>query len=247
MRLGLRLTAATFALGLQVSAQTSGTITGYVIDAKTKKPLQFAHAVVKDTRYGGIIDSIGYFEIKGLPVGTYALEFRHVGYKTKYRVVNVHVGETVELKIELEQEAIMLPEITVTDTAQIERLVHQYPGSTVITRQMLLNIETHSTAEAVRILAPRFDVSTERSSARRTPRNPRAISTEIRNIVLFIDGRRIHPSGDDVLTDPNWLDKYVSIEEIELMVIHRGDNAWIRAGRRGERLDWLIEIQRKKP
>lgn len=229
-----------------IEAQTSGSILGQVVDQATMKPLPGANVVVKDTRYGAAADSNGYFEMRNIPPGTYAVEFRHVGYKTKYRIVDLRSAGQIELTVGLEQEAIPLPEVTITDTVNIERLLHQYPRGQVITSKMLLETQAQSLTAALRILAPRLDVSVERSPTRRRPINPRMVLMEMRNILLLIDGRRIYPSGDDIMSDPNWLDKYIDINEVESMVIHRGDDAWIRAGRRGERLDWLLEIKRKK-
>lgn len=246
MSTGRRLLVLVFLGVCRVEAQTSGTILGRVTDAVTMKPLPGANVVVKETRFGAPTDSSGYFAIEGIPAGTYIVEFRYVGYKTKYRVVNVTAEAKVELMVGLEQEAIPFPEITVTDTADIDRLLHQYPRSQLITSRMLLETQTQSLSAAIRVLAPRFDLSLERSATRRRLANPRAIPMEVRNVLLMIDGRRIHPSGDDMMSDPNWLDKYVDINEVESIIIHRGDDAWIRAGRRGERLDWLLEIKRKK-
>lgn len=246
MNTGRRLLVLVF-LGVGgIEAQTSGSILGQVVDQATMKPLPGANVVVKDTRYGAAADSNGYFEMRNIPPGTYAVEFRHVGYKTKYRIVDLRSAGQIELTVGLEQEAIPLPEVTITDTVNIERLLHQYPRGQVITSKMLLETQAQSLTAALRILAPRLDVSVERSPTRRRPINPRTVPMEMRNILLLIDGRRIYPSGDDIMSDPNWLDKYVDINEVESMVIHRGDDAWIRAGRRGERLDWLLEIKRKK-
>jgi hypothetical protein len=247
MNTGRRFLVLVF-LGIgAVEAQTGGVISGRVLDAATKTPLPAANVVIKDTRYGAPSDSNGYFEIKDVPPGTYVIEFRYVGYKTRYRVVVVQEGAIVELNIELEQAAIPLPEVTVIDTAQVERLLHQYPRSQVITRGMLLETEARTVSSALQILAPRFDLAATRSSFRRTPRNPRDVPMQVRNILLLIDERRIYPTGDEIMNGPQWLDRYITIDEIEFIALHRGDDAWIRAGRRGERLDWLIEIKRRKP
>jgi len=247
MNTGRRFLVLVFLGVSAVEAQTGGTILGRVLDHATMKPLPGANVVVKDTRYGAPADSSGYFEIRGVPPGTYVIEIRYVGYKTRYRVITVQESDAVELKVELEQEAIPLPEVTVTDTAQIERLLHQYPRSQVITRGMLLETEARSVSTALQILAPRFDLTTTRSSFRRTPRNPREVPMQVRNILLMIDERRIYPTGDEIMNDPQWLDRYVTIDEIELVALRRGGDAWIRAGGRGEQLDWLIEIRRRKP
>jgi hypothetical protein len=207
--------------------------------------------VVKETRYGAPADSNGYFEIRDIPPGTYAVEFRYVGYKTKYRVVDVTTGGRVEVMVSLEQEPIKLPEVTVTDTAQVDRLRHLYPESTFLTRAMLLETKATRLSEALQVLVPRMDLSYQRLTVRTRPRAGvgAGLPSIVRNILIIIDGKRIYPTGEDIANNPYWLDSYVDLDEVETIVIHRGENAWVREGRRRmppEPLDWLIEITRKR-
>lgn len=246
MNTGRRLLVLVF-LGIgEVEAQTGGSILGQVVDQATMKPLPGANVVVKDTRYGAPADSNGYFEIKDIPPGTYAVEFRHVGYKTKYRIVNVTAGSRVELMVGLEEEPIKLPEVTVTDTARLDRLRHLYPESTFLTRAMLLETKATRLTEALQVLVPKIDLAMQRQAARLRPSRGGRLPDLVRNVLIIIDERRIHPSGEDISGNPYWLDHYVDLDEVETMTIHEGNSAWIRAGRRGERLDLLIEITRRK-
>jgi hypothetical protein len=231
----------------QAVAQHGGTVYGTITDAATKDPLPLATALVRDTGFGAVADSNGFFEVGRIPPGTHVVEFRHVGYKTKFRVVNLGEGAAIEINIDLEQEPILLDEVTVTDTARIDRLLHQFPGSILITGSMLVETNARGVTEALQYLAPRFDVSSVRQRAQTRPQRGQRIPMQVRNILVMIDDLRIYPDAQEIYDSPYWLDKLIDINEIESMVIHRGDNAWIRAGRRGERLDWLVEIRRKKP
>lgn len=228
------------------NAQTGGIVKGTAMDAATTRPLPLANVVVKGTRYGAAADSSGYFEIKGIPPGVYVLEFRHVGFKTKFRVLNLAEGEEITMDINLDQEPISLPEVTVTDTADIDRLMHLSPGSLVVTRKMLLDTKETDLTHALKAVAPRYDLSITRQIGE-IRRRPDRIPGRVSNVLILIDGHRIHPTGDDFYSDYNWLDNYISLDEVETIVIHRGDNAWMRAGRRGARLDFLIEVTRRRP
>jgi hypothetical protein len=243
---GLGLVIATLVPAAEFRAQTGGVIHGTIVDAATKRPLPLATAIVKDTRFGAAADSSGRFRITGVPPGMYVVEFRHLSYKTKFRVANVVEGETIELQMELDSEAIPLSEITVVDTVRLDRLIHKFPGSLLLTRDMLLEASPSSLTEALQQLAPRYDLFTARQRGRTRPSRGAVTPMLVRNILIVIDNVRIYPDAQEMQDSPYWLDKLVDVQEIEMMVIHRGDNAWLRAGRRGERLDWLVEIQRRK-
>lgn len=70
----------------QIFAQTGGTASGTVIDAKDKSPVDFASVVVKKasdstTVSGASTATDGSFKIKNLPPGKYRLTVGFVGYK----------------------------------------------------------------------------------------------------------------------------------------------------------------------
>jgi hypothetical protein len=132
-------------------------------------------------------------------------------------------------------EPVQMKEIVVTDSAYLERFRHQYPGSKVFTRDLIEETKAISLTEALRTLAPQISLYNVRAKSRRTFSPPR--------ITLLIDERIIAPSIIDGYDDLNWLDKYIEPQEIEYMIIHKGANAWIRAGKRGQIVDYVIEIR----
>ena len=58
-----------------------GIITGRVADQATQAPLIGANIIVKNTTLGGISNTDGTFVIPGVPVGSYTLECRYLGYE----------------------------------------------------------------------------------------------------------------------------------------------------------------------
>ncbi|HQG47374.1 MAG TPA: TonB-dependent receptor, partial [bacterium] len=60
-----------------------GTIQGLVIDQETQTPLIGANIIIKSTPLGGISDTAGRFSIPQVPVGTYVLECRYLGYESQ--------------------------------------------------------------------------------------------------------------------------------------------------------------------
>jgi len=72
-----------------VLAQTTGSVSGTVLDGATRAPLKGATATLHDPgdsavrRLGGLSDSAGVFRIEGVPVGRrLRLEVRYVGYES---------------------------------------------------------------------------------------------------------------------------------------------------------------------
>jgi len=87
-----------------------GTISGYVIDAKTKEPLAGANVLVAETQIGAATDENGNFVINNAPLGTQLVKAVFIGYQD--RVISdvfIGPGDVVNLKIEL------MPEIFETD------------------------------------------------------------------------------------------------------------------------------------
>lgn len=211
-------------------AQTGATVKGFVFDAATKRPLPLANILLKETAHGGAADSSGYFEIKGIPPGTYVVEFTHIGYRSRLRAISLIYGDTIELTIGLDQEAIPLPEITVVDSSEHIRSLHRYPGSTVITRSMIRKLGDDARVnDILREYIPRLDLEIVRAESGRRPLR----------LVLMIDGRRIF------IYEPKEIYDYIDAKEIGSIVVHRGISATLLLGSLSP-VDWLIEVTREK-
>jgi len=78
----LILFALSFASGMALFAQ-SGIIKGYVRDASSNSPIDFATVQIMNTTFGANTDENGYFEIKGVKPGTYDIKASILGYEPK--------------------------------------------------------------------------------------------------------------------------------------------------------------------
>ncbi len=96
-------------------AQTSGTLSGIVKDAKTGEPLIGATVLLETTDLGTSTDFDGRFSISNIPPKTYNLITSFVGYATlvRYNIVVRSEGNP-DLLIELEENASTLSEVVVT-------------------------------------------------------------------------------------------------------------------------------------
>lgn len=114
--------------------EKSGSLTGIIVDVKTKEPLPYVNVVIRDTNNkiltGGITDDAGKFMIRKIPRGINTVEIQYMGYKPYQRKldfsskISAHKLGTVEL----EEDTELLGEVTVraelsTVTQKIDRKV----------------------------------------------------------------------------------------------------------------------------
>lgn len=80
----------------------TGTLKGMVVDADTKSPIIGASVMVVDTERGAATNENGEFRIPELPVGSYSVAVRSVGYGPVTRTdVIIRTGRLTQLDIEL--------------------------------------------------------------------------------------------------------------------------------------------------
>ena len=108
-----------FVLANRLGAQE---IRGTVLEKDSKLPLPSVNIMLEDTRYGTVTDSLGWFELRGFPLGVYVLEARRVGFATKRYIFTAQNQEPVSLLIELETESIRLPGVVTVDSARWKQL-----------------------------------------------------------------------------------------------------------------------------
>jgi outer membrane receptor protein involved in Fe transport len=127
MNLTVRLTALTFvfflfAFLLSAQVRTNGVISGKIIDAATKLPVEYANVVLLDSlthsMAGGIVtDSTGLFRLQNVRPGIYIVEYSFIGYR-KQRTPPVFIS-VKKLKADLGQlmlysSAVNMDEVTIT-------------------------------------------------------------------------------------------------------------------------------------
>ncbi len=122
-----------------LSAQSTGTLTGYVTDAKTGEPLTGASVLLEGTNKGASTDTSGYYRITNIPATTYNLTVSYVGYQsvTKYNVV-IRSGGNPDINIQLPPSVEELGQITVGPDP------FQQPAESPLSRKELSQVEIAS-------------------------------------------------------------------------------------------------------
>lgn len=104
-----------FSLPLAAQEQSTGSITGSVVDAETLSPLIGVNILVQQTLTGDATDPEGGFSITGLKPGIYSLVIRYIGYESK-TLTDIVVGANREqiIQVKLQPSLITGEEVTVT-------------------------------------------------------------------------------------------------------------------------------------
>lgn len=99
-------------------AQSSGSISGKIIDNSNNEELIGANVLIIGTNYGASSDIDGQFSIKFVPVGKYTLKISYISYQTvTVESVEVKPGEDTKINISLEPASTELEEVVVTAEA----------------------------------------------------------------------------------------------------------------------------------
>ncbi|MEO6529240.1 MAG: SusC/RagA family TonB-linked outer membrane protein [Gemmatimonadaceae bacterium] len=113
---------AMLVLAAPLSAQQStGIVTGRVVDRQTTRPLAAAQVRVSGTNRGASTDEAGSFRITGLPAGATILIAQRIGYAPVTRTVTVAADGAVTADFGLTASATTLDQVIVTATGQTER------------------------------------------------------------------------------------------------------------------------------
>lgn len=95
-------------------AQSTGRISGYLRDAHTGEPLQYANVVLVGTYRGSASNVHGFYVIIGISPGNYVLKMMMMGYESIEREISLAAGSDLRVDAELRVKALETEEIVVT-------------------------------------------------------------------------------------------------------------------------------------
>ncbi|WP_262922964.1 TonB-dependent receptor [Hymenobacter cellulosilyticus] len=112
-------TTAPKPLDIPAAPRGTGRLTGTVLDATTKKPVEFATVALLPATGnqpidGTVCDDKGRFALKSLASGSYRVQISFVGYVTRTETVTITDGTTDLSTLQLTSAAQKLGEVTVT-------------------------------------------------------------------------------------------------------------------------------------
>lgn len=95
----------------------AGTISGLVVEERTLRPLAGAQVYIVDSSIGTLTNAQGRFVLQNVPAGQVTVAVRLIGYGAAEQAVTVLDGQSTDLSITLQQQALALDDIVVTGTA----------------------------------------------------------------------------------------------------------------------------------
>ena len=128
-------------ISLFVQAQKTS-ITGKVIDAKTKEPL-IGVAVIVDDKSGVTTDINGLYILE-LTVGAHTISFKYIGYATETKKITMKEGEIQTINIYAEPSSSMLDEMVVSAGKFEQKLSDVTVSIQTIKPSMIENNNTNS-------------------------------------------------------------------------------------------------------
>src|SRR5438552_9808115 len=135
--------ALLFALATPASAQTTGGLSGTVIDAQTQNPVADAVVIATSPALQGeqtaVTDGTGTFEITLLPAGAYTINVQREGYQPFTQSgLTVRLDRTIKIRLQLVPEAVQAGAVEITVAKPVISTSSAATGSTVSKEQMTL-------------------------------------------------------------------------------------------------------------
>ncbi len=157
MKLKSAYTAILFILWSLSFGQT-GKLTGKILDKNRGETIPGVAVLIKGTTLGTSSDMNGNYSIGEIPVGTYSVEFRFIGYQTlTLNEVKIEAGKITSLNAALEQGSIEINMIEIAETAEkssntslIIELKNAQTVKSGITAEDIKRSPDNNTAQAIR-------------------------------------------------------------------------------------------------
>ncbi len=147
-------------------AQSTGIISGIVVDSKSGNYLPGANVMLRGTNKGAATDKDGSFRIVNVLPGNYALLVRYLGYKTDTISVAVKSGITTNVNIKLTVSYISMKDVVVSGLrqGQVKALSIQRESNTIVDVVSSEQMKTFPDANAADVLQRIPGVFIERSA-----------------------------------------------------------------------------------
>ncbi|MEX2641409.1 MAG: TonB-dependent receptor [Balneolales bacterium] len=123
-------------------------LNGYISDAATGETLMAANILITGTGLGTTTNTSGYYSLRNIPPGTYAIRFSYLGYENHMEEVEFGTGEQVRLDIALLPAGLVLDEIVVESEREGEE--RQSIGRSRVSTELITEVPSVLQADVFR-------------------------------------------------------------------------------------------------
>ena len=114
------------------NTQSNGSISGYITNRETGHSIPDANIIVEGTLFGTASGDGGYYSLRNIPYGKYAITVRVIGYRSE-TVNDIQIRDNTSLDIALEPTVIPMNPIVVTATGYAHLLSNVSVSSDIFT------------------------------------------------------------------------------------------------------------------
>ena len=93
---------------------TDANIVGHIKDAETGEHIPFATIMIKGTTIGTSCDATGHYFLKNLPLGSFTIIAKMMGYSSVEKKVILKRNKTIELNFNLKEDHVALDQVVVS-------------------------------------------------------------------------------------------------------------------------------------
>ncbi len=130
--------------------QSTGTLTGKIVDDAKNEPLIGVNILLKGTYYGAATDLDGKFTIQNITPGNYNITISFIGYKTiEYTGYRIEAGKTRVLNLKMTESALTLDHDIVVVGSKPLLEVDETQSKTTISSEDIKNAVVENVADVV--------------------------------------------------------------------------------------------------
>ena len=238
-RLAFALVTCGIALPQPVTAQSTGTLSGRVVDSRTERPIPDVAVAILSIGVQGLTNRDGFFVLLGIPEGGHDLVFDHISYGRHTRQISMEADNELVLEARLSQRAIRLAPLVVETLSELERrrvtsgfAMNEVPREEVELAQRM----GQTLSELLRDRLPGAVLRVgQAGSACLESRGFRGGGASCRGVMVMLDGVQI--------ADPGFLYATMPLDQIERIELLSAGEAGARYGSAGGRGVLMIETR----
>lgn len=158
-------------------------LTGYVLD-QHHQPIPGTQVFIPALNMGTVTSPNGYFELKNIPGGVYAVQFTYVGYRRQVLQIDTKKVNG-PLHVTLQESTLQLPGVTVTGTAQPTDILSSSQSISAINNKQFQQLSGATAMSALRNTPGLSLITTGNGIAK-----PVIHGLSAQRIVVMVDGVR---------------------------------------------------------